>query len=1213
MTSGEPSPDPAPRRSTTGRGDLLRAWITGGEDGLSAMARLLGYREVAPEAPPERPRGTLGEASKKESSPAASPQPSEAPPFAPVPFWRLEEIAEVEPQASGPVDTDAPPFRLSDLGQLPGERRPQPPDLVSLARLWPSLRRRLLSTSPSRQVDVPALAEQWSRGRVPSSIPFRPQAAWVPRVMIVLDRSPRLIPFWEDQNRVLRGLRRQMGTTAVREVVYLESSKQPWLDEHGCYPALPASPGEAVLVLGDLGSLGSPAQKAAWRGEARRLRRFRSRSIALLPTPADRWDHAETKSWESIDWSRPRKAPRFRRPLEATERRGRAERLLALLSFASRIEPGLLRTVRRLLPPEEADLGTETDSWNHPDLASGFSGAASLAPEARKRLQARFVREDPQLKEKVVEAIRRWRTGLPEEIWLEEVHGLASTGDLPAGALTWSELQRARELWKKAAATVEETGKVSPQLARAVRGFARRSLYDRQPEAIWQDDELRPLLWKIWKAVWQGEGPVPYPPGLGPEILGPSGEPLRRWRVDQQGGDLRFLPADSKPETGSPLALLSAERMQVKLEGGPRISDTFPLDAGALIPLPTSPEPFLSLHTARAVERPPWATAAGRDRFGIWASFEVEGVVQKMRWIPPGKFLMGSPEDEQGRSQDEGPRHPEKIRDGFWLAETPCTQALWQAVRGENPSEFRSPDRPVESVSWESCSAFLGELKELVNGLDPRLPSESEWEYACRAGQGTATYGGPMKILGTRNAPVLDSIAWYGGNSGVGFELALGRDSTEWTETQYSHNLAGTRPVALKAPNAWGLYDMLGNVNEWCSDLWSRDYTAPREGANRVIRGGSWYGRARYARAAYRHSNPTWVRYNDLGFRFAQASPKAFHGTSPTPRGAGPAIILRTDRSAALLRRIERPDWASAMGRDRYGLWAAFEVRGVKQRMRWIVPGTYWMGSPEDEPGRYEDEGPRHLETVPRGFWLGETPCTQDLWEAVTGENPSKFQSPDRPVESVSWDTCREFMAALNRRVEGLEARFPLEAEWEYACRAGTEAATYAGPIDILGESNAPILDAIAWYGGNSGVDFELENGVDSSEWPEKQHPHSKAGTRFVGLKEPNAWGLYDMLGNVYEWCADPWRPNYSSLPEGSDRVIRGGSWRNSARDVRAAYRSLSLPSYRVVNLGFRLARGQGALPPGAEPQGSGAERPGAEPGQGGAGPEASHEPDAHE
>lgn len=261
--------------------------------------------------------------------------------------------------------------------------------------------------------------------------------------------------------------------------------------------------------------------------------------------------------------------------------------------------------------------------------------------------------------------------------------------------------------------------------------------------------------------------------------------------------------------------------------------------------------------------------------------------------------------------------------------------------------------------------------------------------------------------------------------------------------------------------------------------------------------------------------------------------------------------------------------WAVEWGEDRFGVFMGFGVGTVVQRLRWVRPGRFTMGSPEGEAGRFSGEGPEHEVELPAGFWLADTPVTQALWEAVMGENPSRFRGADRPVEQVSWKDCQRFVARLNESVPGLDARLPSEAEWEYACRAGTATATWAGDLTIR-DARALELDGIAWYGANSGL-----------------------GTRPVRGKRPNPFGLFDMLGNVYEWC-EGWYGAYSAAPaidprgprSGSFRVLRGGSWSSRARSVRAARRYAYAPGNHVGSLGLRLARGrapsQGTEPPSA-------------------------------
>jgi formylglycine-generating enzyme required for sulfatase activity len=221
---------------------------------------------------------------------------------------------------------------------------------------------------------------------------------------------------------------------------------------------------------------------------------------------------------------------------------------------------------------------------------------------------------------------------------------------------------------------------------------------------------------------------------------------------------------------------------------------------------------------------------------------------------------------------------------------------------------------------------------------------------------------------------------------------------------------------------------------------------------------------------------------------------------------------------------------------------------GVSMRLIEIQPGRFMMGSPASEAGRNDDE-PQHSVTITKAFWLGQTEVTQAQWQAVMGSNPSHSQgNPNHPVEQVSWNDAQEFCRRLSQKT-GLTFRLPTEAEWEYACRAGTTTAYSFG-------NDAGRLGEYAWFKENSG-----------------------GSTKPVATRKPNAWGLHDMHGNVWEWCSD-WYGEYPSGAatdpqgprSGSGRVLRGGSWSRYS-DCRAANRNGNVPGSRNSLYGFRVAR----------------------------------------
>jgi sulfatase modifying factor 1 len=224
-----------------------------------------------------------------------------------------------------------------------------------------------------------------------------------------------------------------------------------------------------------------------------------------------------------------------------------------------------------------------------------------------------------------------------------------------------------------------------------------------------------------------------------------------------------------------------------------------------------------------------------------------------------------------------------------------------------------------------------------------------------------------------------------------------------------------------------------------------------------------------------------------------------------------------------------------------------FTYKGVRQDFRWIEPGTFLMGSPADEPQRHDDETP-HEVTLTKGFWLADTLVTQALWEAVMGDNYSRFKDANRPVENINWNAAQAFIRRMNDMKAELRLGLPTEAQWEYACRAGTTS-RYA-----FGDELTP-----------------------------EQANYDASQTDEVASYLPNDWGLYDMHGNVWEWCQD-WYGDYPSEPvvdpqgaeSGARRVLRGGSWIFVGGYCRSAYRSHYPPGFVIglVNVGFRLARG---------------------------------------
>ena len=454
----------------------------------------------------------------------------------------------------------------------------------------------------------------------------------------------------------------------------------------------------------------------------------------------------------------------------------------------------------------------------------------------------------------------------------------------------------------------------------------------------------------------------------------------------------------------------------------------------------------------------------------------------EFKWIPAGKFVMGSPADEAGRQADEV-QHSVTISAGYWMGKHEVTLGEWLAVivtddlwAAHLEKYPESVEYPVAHLSWDEAQEFIRKLNERESGRGYvyRLPTEAEWEYAARASTTGAHYG------------ELGGIAWHPPGS-------------------------SPRVGGQKKANAWGLHDMLGNVMEWVADWYGAyptsaaiDPTGPSTGPYRIARGGSVNSGLGSNRAASR-GIPRPGSYCGGGCSF---------------------VGFRLVRTMST--------WTNTLGME----------------FAWIRAGRFRMGSPEAEKGRRRDEI-QHPVQFSTGYWLGTHEVTRGEWRLVMGSLPLSQPHCGRecPVGSVSWADTQEFLRKLHVKEsgQGTHYRLPTEAEWEYAARAGTTGVRY-------GE-----LDKVAWYAGNSGGRLSP-----------------------VGLLPANAWGLHDMLGNVWEWTAD-WYGAYRTYngfaavsptgpSTGSLRVFRGGSIHDIAGGVRAADRRSTTPRTRNDALGFRLA-----------------------------------------
>ena len=975
-------------RSGVGRADLLLALAFGPRDELAVQddgTIWLGYR-LEPEQPAIE---------EKQPLPAATPTARSKTPSRRVPLRMLSRPAIVARESREPMPSRETRETLAPLGpdDAGTERRRsvRHEDLVPAARLLPGLQRQLATTRPGA-LDIATLTRQVaSRAPLPHHLPRRRLRRWHPDLVVVLDFGPLLWPFRWDMHRLADRLHRLLGSSGLSLRILEYGPAGPWSDwvahqDLGRAPpdrawVMPAA-GTPVLLVGDLGLLrGEDSEPArGWAAFVTALLRARTRPIALAPLGAHQLGAGIARLLPVLRWSPD--APLLRahgQSPAAAEPEGLAD-LLAMIAVTRRVDPPLLRALRRLTPTAPLDAGLEGAVWCHPDVEAGsIASLRDQPPEARDRHLRHFA-ELPETLQFEVQSLQRRHHGHLQAALVHEEIVLWASHAAPAVAGAESvrpELDQALGFLERLAPTV--AGPTGPSAGReelpdwraVAEGIVARAdpvMAGRHPELFhallaplmeFRGDRAKVPLWvdparlrqsrsgdrpgvRCWVVEsapggvlrLQAEPPGPRQVGLGDPIDVDAGG--IRLRLPGQAGAVWRAPA-ALPE---PIGVLgegaaveietSSDRLVVAAVARPRgalrwsrgeegLEVVAPLlgtvkkiwngESLRGTPMERAGKAAWALEVDPRVdgERVPMPTGAGirwgvDAEFGVYADLEVTTgrgrAEQRLRWIEPGTFLMGSIEDEPARSSDEGPRHLVTLTRGFWLADTACTQAMWQVVTGHNPSHFLSDgDLPVEQVSWDDVQGFLRALESHLPGCLADLPSEAEWEYACRAGTETAF------SFGASITP--EQVNYRGDLPYAGAAKGLYRRRTV--------------PVRSLRPSPWGLYEMHGNVWEWCADG-RRDYngdaqedprgSATAEQTDRAVRGGSWNDVARWARSAFRYWSHPGSRYAVLGFRFCLRSSEP---------GPAEPVPVRPGRPVAPGGRAEKPPRDAATGFFRWG------------------------------------------------------------------------------------------------------------------------------------------------------------------------------------------------------------------------------------------------------------------------------------------------------
>lgn len=743
--------------------------------------------------------------------------------------------------------------------------------LATKKRWWPALNKqrdqRSYGVNIKEWVRLSALAK-W-----PTTIPKKQAYFSWQHASLIIDTSFHLVPFNEDFLIFLKEIKKLK--IAERLDIIQHRPGQGTVKLHAA--------SQALFILSDLGACTRNPLTAAqnWLSMLNVPIKKKCPIVAWLPASAGRVPstllaHIIVIPWhETSQFIAIKKHQALSQTANVTTPEDSLEQLRIYLSMAYFAEPALLRRLRLLCTKGRAHPELESMLWafNHPDTMSAYAVAQinyHNAPSWRQKFKE-CKEFNPEKQLEFYQAIntqhsKRQRSTLYLERILFETYAKESNlseaikNEIKEAKEWFNNLQKKeknseenqhQDFLKDLIPRLEQDELLVQNASQLVAGLA----------TVAGVNKPKNLADKVWLEH-------------NPDLLNPTNPSKEQWAivVEQKSHQLNFVKQlinqnqpvknalalqnkgiKTQPNLSQRLISPIDSWLYASWQSGQNINQTRLAQQDQLSLLDD-----LGLHTfsINKIQKQEWQNSLGQDQYGVFCDVKIKEVTQCFRYIPPGTFLMGAPESDEHAAGEERPQHPVSISEGYWLADTPCTQELWQTVMGDNPSQFSmfadSFHRPVENIVFKgdknSVEAFLKQLAQYFpSNLTVTIPTEAQWEYACRAGTKSAYWWGNHEIKRMANT---------------------------------ASSLNTTTPVFSYAPNPWGLFDMHGNVWEWCLDDGLNEYTNqvcvnPLEDKShftRVSRGGAWNSDMVNARATVRFPRPLVRPARDLGVRILLSS-----------------------------------------------------------------------------------------------------------------------------------------------------------------------------------------------------------------------------------------------------------------------------------------------------------------------------------------------------